>query len=162
MAFAFLSYPFAIQDQPQWMHSLSPTVEVFDPAMSITAQAGKISGLGEKSIPNEVMTALGLPQLLLMSPGEDIVKWESSLISEQVWREAYFLVRSGVVVHAGDLPNLGDMTFVLILAKILSIPVITVSDRVTLPPQIKYISDVTVSSDLSKLLPLVKMYLQVR
>lgn len=142
------------------MASLASEMEVFDPALSIPEQAGRISDLSDRSIPQEVMTMFGLPQLLLMSPGEEILKWESPLSSEQVWRELYFLVRSKVVLHAGDLPNLGDMTVSLTLAKVLSIPVITVSDRVSLPPQIKYLSNVIVSSYTSKLLPVVKMFLK--
>jgi hypothetical protein len=144
------------------MSSLVPSVEVFDPAVPIVEQAGKISGLGEKSLPPEIMSVFGLPQLILMSPGEDILKWESPLCAEQVWREFYFLLRCGVVIHAGDLPTLGDMSLTLAMAKMAGIPIITVSDRVTLPAQIKYISDIVVGSDISKLLPIVKMYLQAR
>lgn len=156
--FVYLSYPYGLQSRPQWMAEIAASFPCYDPDLPLKKHLEERE-YGVKEISIETVKAFNIPPFVMLPPSEDLLKTEEPFYNSQVWRDIYFLIRSDVVVVAADLLSLGDEVVILSLAFVLGKPIILVSDRANLPPQLRYIAEVVVPSVPGKFLPLIRYYL---
>ena len=148
--FVYCVYPWCLYPRPNWINALIPLlpqgVGYYDPNISIKQQIGRLGDIRECNLPPDLIGDFNLPKEILLSPTEDLLKWESPLLHEQIWRDLYFLVRASVVFVDGNLMNLNDGAVELSIAHRLKKPIILLSDRVVISSQLRYLANFTITS----------------
>lgn len=167
--FAYLIYPWDLRPAPTWVKQLMdlyPEVVFYNPSISIEQQLPRLREepviANPIGLPQEFINLWKLPPEILLPPNETPLKWESLILEESIWRDLYFLARCDVVVADLTLSHFGDNTFELIAAASLGKPIISVSDRTHVPPQMRYLSKALVSTNVDDIIEAVGPYFTVR
>lgn len=167
--FAYLVYPWDLRPAPTWVKQLSelhPDILCYNPSISVAQQQSHL--LEELTVANpiglskEFTDRWKVPPEFFLPSGEAPLKWESSVLEESIWRDLYFLVRCDIVIADLTLSHFGDNAFELVAAASLERPIISISDRTHVPPQMRYLSKALVSTNVDDIVEAIGPYLTVR